>query len=78
MNKKKIKIYRFTDLQVNSIHGNYSSSKIIIPNNEIINYKEALIFAFLGLLRIRNEVNCLQEVTGATKDNCGGVIYKPL
>ena len=56
----------------------YSSSKIIIPNNEIINYKEALIFAFLGLLRIRNEVNCLQEVTGATKDNCGGVIYKPL
>ena len=56
--------------------GHHSSSNIIIPSNEIINYKEALIFAFLGLLRIRNEVNCLQRVTGATKDNCGGVIFK--
>ena len=54
----------------------HASSNIIIPSNEIINYKEALIFAFLGLLRIRNEDNCLQSVTGASKDNCGGVIFK--
>ncbi len=54
----------------------HASSDIIIPSNEIINYKEALIFAFLGILRIRNEVNCLQSVTGAKKDNCGGVIFK--
>ncbi len=53
----------------------YSDTKIIIPSKEIIDYKEALIFAFLGVLRIRNEVNCLQLVTGAIRDNCGGVIH---
>ena len=54
----------------------YSSSKIIIPNNTIINFKEALLFGFLGVLRIRNEVNCLQSVTGADRDNCGGIIHQ--
>ena len=54
----------------------YSTSEITIPNQEIIEYKEALIFAFLGVLRIRNEVNCLQSVTGAISDNCGGVIHQ--
>ena len=54
----------------------YSTSEITIPNQEIIEYKEALIFAFLGVLRIRNEVNCLQSVTGAERDNCGGVIHQ--
>jgi len=56
----------------------YSKSKIIIPNQKIINFKEALTFAFLGVLRIRHEVNCLQSVTGAKKDNCGGEINNPM
>jgi anhydro-N-acetylmuramic acid kinase len=54
----------------------YSTSEITIPNQEIIEYKEALIFAFLGVLRTRNEVNCLQFVTGADRDNCGGHIHE--
>jgi anhydro-N-acetylmuramic acid kinase len=53
----------------------YSNAKIIIPSKEVIDYKEALIFAFLGVLRMRDEVNCLQSVTGAIRDNCGGVIH---
>ncbi|MEC9209885.1 MAG: anhydro-N-acetylmuramic acid kinase [Bacteroidota bacterium] len=56
----------------------YAKSKIFIPNHKIINFKEALIFAFLGILKLRNEVNCLQSVTGAKKDNCGGEINNPM
>jgi anhydro-N-acetylmuramic acid kinase len=46
--------------------------QIIKPNNELINYKEAMIFAFLGLLRLRGETNVLKTVTGASEDSCSG------
>lgn len=49
--------------------------QIIKPDRRIIDYKEALVFAFLGVLRLRNEANCLRSVTGASQDNCGGVIF---
>jgi len=49
--------------------------KVILPNELIIGYKEALVFAFLGVLRIRNEINCLSSVTGASRDHSAGVIY---
>jgi anhydro-N-acetylmuramic acid kinase len=48
---------------------------IIIPDNHTINYKEALIFAFLGVLRQRNEMNSLSSVTGAVRNSSGGAIY---
>ncbi|MDD2634259.1 MAG: anhydro-N-acetylmuramic acid kinase [Bacteroidales bacterium] len=54
-----------------------SSCKIQIPDNKIIDFKEALIFAFLGVLRIRSEVNILSSVTGAKRDSCCGVICNP-
>ncbi len=54
----------------------HSKAKIIIPNKELIEFKESLIFAFLGVLRLRNEVNCLKTVTGADRDNCAGVIHQ--
>ena len=53
----------------------YSKSRIILPSNEIINFKEAIIFAYLGILRVNNINNCLSSVTGAKYDNCGGDIY---
>ena len=55
----------------------YSRHKIIIPSNTVVEFKEALIFGFLGVLRLRNEVNCLQSVTGATKDHSSGKIFLP-
>jgi anhydro-N-acetylmuramic acid kinase len=48
---------------------------LILPDKMIINYKEALIFAFLGLLKYKGRVNSLATVTGAKKDCSGGVVY---
>lgn len=55
----------------------WSQSKVAQPSDAVINYKEALIFAFLGRLRIENQVNCLKSVTGARKDHSSGVIFLP-
>jgi anhydro-N-acetylmuramic acid kinase len=49
---------------------------LILPDTLTINFKEALIFAFLGVLRWREEINCLKSCTGASHDNIGGAIYR--
>jgi anhydro-N-acetylmuramic acid kinase len=48
---------------------------IIIPENKILEFKEALIFAFLGVLKLRDEINVLSSVTGAVKDHSTGNIF---
>ena len=50
-------------------------NNIIIPADHIINYKEALIFALLGLLKLQGQVNCLSSVTGAQKNHSSGKIF---
>jgi anhydro-N-acetylmuramic acid kinase len=49
--------------------------ELVITTNEIINFKEALIFAFLGVLKTRGEINCLASVTGAKCDSSAGIVY---
>lgn len=53
----------------------HCTCKIEIPANDIINFKEAIIFALLGYLRWHNKVNTLASVTGAQKNSVGGAIY---
>lgn len=45
----------------------------IIPEAEVIKFKESLVFAFLGVLRFRGQINCLKSVTGASQDSSCGV-----
>ena len=48
---------------------------VVIPSKDVLEFKEALIFAFLGVLKLREETNCLKSVTGALKDHSSGKIY---
>ena len=49
--------------------------KVIVPDKMLINFKEALIMAFMGILRWRQEYNVLSSVTGASRDSIGGAIW---
>lgn len=51
--------------------------EIIIPDKKTIEFKEALIFALLGVLKLRSEVNVLSSVTGAKQNHSSGVIFYP-
>jgi anhydro-N-acetylmuramic acid kinase len=50
--------------------------EVVVPEKQIIDYKEALVFAFLGLLRMEGKTNVLASVTGAESDSCSGRIWK--
>ncbi len=50
---------------------------IEVPGEEIVKFKEALVIAFMGVLRQRNEINVLKSVTGAARDTIGGAVYLP-
>jgi anhydro-N-acetylmuramic acid kinase len=50
--------------------------EVVLPTPKLIDFKEAMIFAFLGVLRWKNEPNCLHTVTGAEASNIGGAIYQ--
>lgn len=51
-----------------------SYCKIVIPDSQIISYKEAIVFALLGYLRVTSQTNTLASVTGARVDSIGGSI----
>ncbi|MCO6496004.1 MAG: anhydro-N-acetylmuramic acid kinase [Bacteroidetes bacterium] len=53
----------------------HTEAEIVIPEAKIVDYKEALVFAFLGVLRIQNQVNILKEGTGASDDSIGGGLH---
>jgi len=56
---------------------NKCSSLLVVPNDQLINFKEAIVFAYLGLLRLNNKINVLASVTGATSDTSAGIINNP-
>lgn len=55
----------------------YFPAKVVVPEQKIIDYKEALAMAFIGVLRWRKESNVLASVTGATRNSVNGAVYWP-
>lgn len=55
----------------------YYEGEVLIPEPDVVNFKEAIVFAFLGVLCEENIPNCLSSVTGASRDSVGGVVYLP-
>lgn len=53
------------------------AATVVVPEPQVVNFKEALIFALLGVLRWRGEINTLASATGARHDSSGGAIYLP-
>ena len=51
--------------------------QIIVPDKQVVDFKEAIVFALMGVLRLRNEDNCLSSVTGASENNSGGDVFEP-
>lgn len=60
------------DFFINQLKAMLPKMTVHVPHNDIINYKEAIIFAYLGLLRYLDFPNCLSSVTGARVDSSGG------
>jgi anhydro-N-acetylmuramic acid kinase len=65
----------YNDFLIDRIQFYLPAMEIIIPSPKILEFKEALIFGLLGVLKLRGEVNALKSVTGALYDHSSGVIY---
>jgi anhydro-N-acetylmuramic acid kinase len=65
----------YNDFLIERMQFHLPNIQIIIPDNKTLEYKEALIFSLLGVLKLRNEINVLSSVTGAKMDHSSGVIY---
>lgn len=55
----------------------HTQHHVVVPDALTVDYKEALIFALLGMLRLEGRVNVLCSVTGACSDSCSGLIWHP-
>lgn len=51
--------------------------RVTVPDARLIAFKEALVFALLGALRLEGATNVLASVTGARRDSCSGVVFEP-
>lgn len=49
--------------------------EVTVPDNQLVDFKEALVMALIGVLRWREENNVFASVTGASRDSIGGAVW---
>lgn len=54
-----------------------AQTEVVVPEPILIEFKEALVFALMGALRVERQINVLSSVTGAKRDSSSGVIFLP-
>lgn len=54
-----------------------TETKVVVPYRQLIEFKEALVFALMGVLRMEGKTNVLSSVTGAKRDSSSGVVFLP-
>lgn len=68
----------FNDFLIETLKAYLGNSvQVVIPSKILIEFKEALVFALMGVLRLETETNILSSVTGANRDSSSGVVYLP-
>lgn len=65
----------YNDFLIEQMQSYLPDVKVIIPDKTTLEFKEALIFSLLGVLKFRNENNTLASVTGAKQDHSAGNIF---
>jgi len=68
----------YNDFLIQRMQFHLPEINIIIPDKKVLEFKEALIFALLGVLKLRNEINVLSSVTGAKTDHSSGSIFSSI
>lgn len=66
----------YHDFLVERMQFHLPNVSIIIPDVKTIEFKEALIFGLLGVLKLENKINVLASVTGAKQDHSSGVVFE--
>lgn len=65
----------YHDYLIERLRFHLPTMELIIPDAKTLEFKEALIFGLLGVLKLRNEINVLSSVTGAKFDHSSGEIF---
>jgi len=52
-----------------------TTAEVVIPDKQLVDFKEALIFALLGLLKYQGRINVMSSCTGARMDSSSGVVF---
>jgi anhydro-N-acetylmuramic acid kinase len=55
----------------------YFNGEVKLPDNDTIDFKEAIVFAYLAALYLENRPNAISSVTGASRDMICGVLHRP-
>jgi anhydro-N-acetylmuramic acid kinase len=65
----------YNDFLIENIQNRLPELAVVIPDKKTLEFKEALIFGLLGVLKLRGEINTLSSVTGAKHNHSSGKIY---